>query len=267
MVIFKYELKNHRKYILSWTITLAICIFIMIPIYYSLLGSAESSSNPLYDTLGKTDFFQSTGVSMGYLTTPLGVYSFLTSFFMLASGIFGMHFGISIHTKEFSGKTSEYIFTKPHTRREIFGAKAFVVLCGTVIVSAAFMLTSFLSLLLFQPGFSMGEFFLVSNSLFLVSLLLAVVGLLIGILFSNNRSPLLTAGLIVFTEYCITSFARIIGNKAISFLSPYSFFSAADISHTGFYEPNYLVWYLILLVVFLLIAYHIFLKKDVQFRS
>ena len=59
MVIFKYELKNHRKYILSWTITLAICIFIMIPIYYSLLGSAESSSNPLYDTLGKTDFFQS----------------------------------------------------------------------------------------------------------------------------------------------------------------------------------------------------------------
>ena len=53
MVIFKYELKNHRKYILSWTITLAICIFIMIPIYYSLLGSAESSSNPLYDTLRK----------------------------------------------------------------------------------------------------------------------------------------------------------------------------------------------------------------------
>ena len=76
MVIFKYELKNHRKYILSWTITLAICIFIMIPIYYSLLGSAESSSNPLYDTLGKTDFFQSTGVSICLLYTsspvPIG---------------------------------------------------------------------------------------------------------------------------------------------------------------------------------------------------
>ena len=57
MVIFKYELKNHRKYILSWAFALAICIFMMTPVYYSLFGGAESTSNPLYDTLGKTDIF------------------------------------------------------------------------------------------------------------------------------------------------------------------------------------------------------------------
>ena len=51
MVIFKYELKNHRKYILSWAFALAICIFMMTPVYYSLFGGAESTSNPLYDTL------------------------------------------------------------------------------------------------------------------------------------------------------------------------------------------------------------------------
>ena len=115
MVIFKYEMRNHRKYIWGWAISLAVCIFLMIPVYYSLLGGAESTANPLYDMLGETDFFQSIGVSMEYLTAPLGIYSFLASFFMLAAGIFGMNFGISIHTKEFSGKTSEYLFTKPHT--------------------------------------------------------------------------------------------------------------------------------------------------------
>ena len=122
MVIFKYELKNHRKYILSWAFALAICIFMMTPVYYSLFGGAESTSNPLYDTLGKTDFFQSTGVSMEYLTSSLGIYSFLTSFFMVASGIFGLHFGISIHTKEFSEKTSEYLQNRMPVKR-YFGQK------------------------------------------------------------------------------------------------------------------------------------------------
>lgn len=267
MVIFKFEMRNHRKYIWGWALSLAVCIFLMIPVYYSLLGRAESTTNPLYDMLGETDFFQSIGVSMEYLTSPLGIYSFLASFFMLAAGIFGMNFGISIHIKEFSGKTSKYLFAKPHTRKVIFYAKAITVLCGSAIVRLTFMFSSFLSLSLFHTGFNLGEFILISNSLLLVSLLLAALGILIGVIFSNNHTPLLTAGLVVFSEYCISSFSRIVGNKGISFLSPYSYFSAADISHIGFYEWDYLVCYFTLLIMFMLIAYNVFLRKDVQFRS
>ena len=267
MVIFKYELRNHAKYIFTWAIALAVCIFLMIPVYYSLLNGAESSANPLYETLGSSDFFQSAGVSMEYLTAPLGIYSFLTSFFMLASGILGMHFGMSIHTKEFSGKTSEYLFTKPHTRREIFCAKALTVLCGVLIVSISFIAASALSLCLFQPGFDGWEFFLVANSLFLLTLFFSALGLLLGVKFSGNRSPLLTAGLVAFAAYCTTSFSRITGNKAISFLSPYSYFSAAEISYTGFYAWDYLVCCVLLAAIFLITAYRLFLKKDVQFRS
>lgn len=181
------------------------CIFVMIPVYYSLLGGAESNNNPLYDILGNTDFFESIGFSFDYLTNPLGVYSFLTSFFMIAAGICGMHFGISIHIKEFSGKTAEYLFTKPHSRKAIFLSKAFAVFCGTLLVGIFFVTASFLALLLFRPGFSVWDFFLIANSLFLVTLFLAALGLLLGIAFSANRSPLLTAGLIVFAEYCIAS--------------------------------------------------------------
>ena len=212
MVIFRYEIRNHAKYIFVWAIVLAVCIFLMIPVYYSLFNGAESSANPLYETLGSSDFFQSVGVSMEYLTAPLGIYSFLTSFFMLASGIFGMHIGMSIHTKEFSGKTSEYLFTKPHTRRERFCAKALTVLCGVLIVSISFIAASALSLSLFQPGFDGWEFFLVANSLLLLTLFFSALGLLIGVVFSGNRSPLLTAELVAFAAYCTTSFSRIVGN-------------------------------------------------------
>ena len=86
MVIFKYELKRHRKYILGWAIALALCVFLMTPTYYSFM---DVSTGDLYETLGTSDFYKGVGVSMEYLTSPLGIYAFLTSFFMIASGIFG----------------------------------------------------------------------------------------------------------------------------------------------------------------------------------
>ena len=117
MGILKYELKRHRTYILGGTIALAVCIFLMTPTYYSFLDAA---SVELFETMGTTDFYRSVGVSMEYLTSSLGIYGFLTSFFMIASGVFGMHFGISVHTRECTEGTSEYLFTKPFPRKTIY---------------------------------------------------------------------------------------------------------------------------------------------------
>lgn len=242
MTIFKYELKRHKKYILGWAITLAVFILMMTPTYYSFMDVSQSS-NELFETLGNNDFYKSVGVSMEHLTSPMGIYSFLTSFFMIASGIFGLHFGISIHTKEFEEKTSEYLYTKPHTRKEIFWAKAGTVFVGVVIVGVIYVIASWLAMVLSRPEGPWGEFFLVSMSLLWVTLLFAAMGMLVGTIFSNNRSPLLTAGLVILVEYCINSFSNIVSSKGISFLSPYSFFSGAKISQNGFYEIDYLIWY------------------------
>ena len=38
MVILKYELKRHRKYILGWAIALALCVFVMTAYLLQLFG-------------------------------------------------------------------------------------------------------------------------------------------------------------------------------------------------------------------------------------
>ena len=149
MVILNYELKRHRTYILGWAIALALCIYLMTPTYYSFLDAA---SVELFETMGTTDFYRSVGVSMEYLTSPLGIYGFLTSFFMIASGIFGMHFGISIHTRECTEGTSEYLFTKPFPRKAIYWAKALTVFVGVAIVGAAYLLASLFAMAIFRSG-------------------------------------------------------------------------------------------------------------------
>ena len=261
MILFGYEWKRYRKYILGWAVAVALCIFGMTPLYYSMMDGA--SSGTLYQTLGDSDFYRSVGLSSQYLTSSLGIYAFLTSFFLIASGVFGLHFGLSIHTREYSEKTAEYLFTKPCSRWEIFIAKTLTVCCGVLLVSAAYLAASALALLLFRPHIPWGEFALVVGSFPLLTLFFAALGLLLGTLWPNNRSPLLTAGMLIFVEYCITSFSRVASLPAISYLSPYSYFNAAEMAQLGCYSGSYLLCYGILLLTFLLLAYRIFLRRNI----
>ena len=89
MLIFRFEWKRKRKYILIWAATLAVCIFSMTPVYYGMIETVETL--PVEFTQG--GFFETVGISLELLMEPLGMYSFLTGFFMVAGGIFGMHLG------------------------------------------------------------------------------------------------------------------------------------------------------------------------------
>lgn len=261
MVVFQYEWKRSKKYILIWVIVLAACIFIMTPVYYSLIGMTDS----LPVNFAQGGFFETVGVSLDLLMKPLGMYSFLTGFFMIAGGIFGMHFGLSLHTKECTENTSEYLYTKPCGRRMIYRGKTRCLLGGVCAVGVAYLAASLGTMLLFKPGFPLGEFLLLAISFFLVTLFFGAWGLLLGSCKPNNRSPLLTAGLIVFLEYCITAFSRTIGNRMIGFLSPFSFFNPSEIHKLGFYKWDYLIWYLFLVASFLILSYKILLKRDIKF--
>lgn len=263
MVVFRYEWKRGRKYILTWAVTLAVCIFIMTPVYYGMLGTAET----LPANFGEGGFLETLGLSLELLVQPLGMYSFLTGFLMNAGGIFGMHLGMRLYTGECTERTAEYLFTKPCGRRTIFYAKALCMLCGAGVAGAFYLLASLLTMALFYPGFSVGEFFLVALSFFLHALFFGTLGLWAGVCFPRSRSPLLTAGLTVFSAYGITAFARTVDIRWISFLSPFSFFNPTRIHELGFYEWDYLLWYLLLLAVLFMLAYRVLLGRDIALVS
>lgn len=259
MVVFRYEWKRNRKYILIWAAALAVCIFCMTPVYYGMIETPETLS----ENFTQGGFFETVGVSLGLLMEPLGMYAFLNAFFMIAVGIFGMHLGLSLQTKECTEHTAEYLFTKPCGRKRIYWGKALCLLMGIGIVGITYLLASFFTLALFQPGFPSAEFLLLAISFTLIALFFGALGLFWGTLRPNNRLPLLTAGLSVFAAYCVTAFSRTIGNAPISFLSPFSFFNPSTIHETGFYEWSYLIWYLLLVAVFFLVSHQRSLKRDI----
>ena len=100
MLIFRFEWKRSRKYILIWAAALAVCIFSMTPVYYGMIETVETL--PVEFTQG--GFFETVGISLELLMEPLGMYSFLTGFFMVAGGIFGMHLGSVVTYRRVYGK-------------------------------------------------------------------------------------------------------------------------------------------------------------------
>ena len=120
MQIFRFEWKRSQKYILIWAVALALCIFSMTPVYYGMVETAGT----LPTGFAQGGFFETVGISLELLTKPMGMYSFLTGFFMIAGGIFGMHLGLSLHTKECTENTAEYLYTKPCGRQACLFRKA-----------------------------------------------------------------------------------------------------------------------------------------------
>jgi len=135
------------------------------------------------------------------------------------------------------------------------------------VVGAAYFAGSFLTLSLFKPGFPLGEFFLYAGAFFLVALFFGAFGLLWGSLWPNDRSPLLTAGLVIFFEYCVTAFAQTVDNRLLALLSPFSFFKPAPIHELGFYRMDHLIWHLLLTAAFFALSYRMLLKRDVKFTT
>lgn len=259
MTVFRYEQRRNRRYILIWALSLAICIFVMTPVYNSMV----TSSGGLPPRFEESGFLRTLGSSLDLLETPLGMYAFLTDFLMIAGGIFGMRLGLTLFTRESTERTGEYLFTKPCGRRAVFWGKAICLFCGVAVMGCLYLLASFATMGLFFSGFSFREFFLVALSFPLHALFYGALGLLSGVCWPMNRSPLLTAGLVVFSGYGIAAFARTVDSRMISFLSPFSFFQPVSIHALGFYEWDYLLWYLLLTVSFFFLARLALLERDI----
>ena len=182
MQIFRFEWKRSQKYILIWAVALALCIFSMTPVYYGMVETAGT----LPTGFAQGGFFETVGISLELLTKPMGMYSFLTGFFMIAGGIFGMHLGLSLHTKECTENTAEYLYTKPCGRQAIYKGKLLCTLAGVCVTGIFYVMASFFTMTLFRPGFPTGEFFLVAGSLVLLTLFFALILNFSSAVFSNK---------------------------------------------------------------------------------
>ncbi len=262
MTIFKYEMKQLRGSVIIWSASLAIAIILMLPVYIDMVtGTAIEIS---IDTFAGHGVFDALGTNIEILITPLGTYSFLTSFVLFACAINGMNMGLKIFTKEYLQNTADFLLTKPHSRKKVFFSKLFAAATSAVIIGGIYSLASWAGMLIgTNEDFSIPILAQIALTTIYMQLLFLTMGMLIATLTPRIRTPIgISAGVAFFT-YVIGSFSRMVGIDFLGYFSPYLYFNGAGIISTGGYEPRYMILFVALIIAFTATSYIIFRKKDI----
>jgi ABC-2 type transport system permease protein len=264
MVVFKYELKQMKNLIIAWCVAMALLAFLLIPVFTDIGKGFVGDPKQLEQMISENQFLQAVGMSAQFLSKPIGMYGFVNSwFFTLAASVLAMHIGLTVNTKDFTGRSADYIYTKPFNRTSIFLSKLFSASVGVFTVGIVYFISSYVALKLnLSQGFDLRMFLLLGFSLIMIQAIYLAMGILVGVIWSKNRRPLLLAVTVVFITVIIGTFAATVGNDWLLFLSPPKYFGGSVIASNGGYDMRFVYWLLFLVMTFILSGYFIFKKKD-----
>lgn len=260
MTIFKNELTQIKRITLVWAVILAVLIIMMLPVYIRMVSGG---SIPL-DNISDNAFFESIGTSMELLVTPMGMYSFLTFFIMVATSIYGMNLGLGMMTKEYRQNSADFLMTKPYSRTAIYLSKIVAAAASIVTIGLVYMMASVMAMSLSgNAGFSVRTIALLALPVILVPLLFLFLGMLVGTVFSRLRTTIIISTGVVFFLYANGSVSRIAGIGALRYLSPLHYFNAASVIVDSMYETRFVFVFIIVCLVFVFLGHGIFRKKDI----
>jgi ABC-2 type transport system permease protein len=236
-----------------------------MPVFASIGSSIGSNSNEqMEQMISNNQFLQAVGMSAEFLSQPIGLYGFITGwFFSLACAVLAMHVGLAINTKDFTGRSADFLYTKPFSREKIYLSKLGAATVAVFTVGIVYFFASFISLKMNIPeGFDFKLFFLLAFSLILLESIYLALGFFIGIIWPKNRKPLLLAVTVVFITVIVGTFAATTGIEWLLFLAPPKFFGGSIIVSTGGYETKFVLWLVFIVLTSLTAGYFVFRKKD-----
>ncbi|MDW7661702.1 MAG: ABC transporter permease subunit [Bacillota bacterium] len=264
MVVFKYELKQMKTLLTAWSVTVAVLAFLLIPVFTDIGNSVAVNPQQLEQMVSDNQFLQAVGMSAQFLSEPIGMFGFVNAwFFTLATSVLAIYIGLFVNTKDFTGKSVDFIYTKPFNRGKVFLSKLLAASVAVFTVGIVYLASSYAVLRINLPqGFDMRMFLHLGFSLIMLQAIYLALGIIVGVIWPKNRRPLLLAVTVVFFTVVIGTFAATVGIDWLLFLSPPKFFGGSVIASTGGYDMRFVYWLVFLVIVFITSGYFIFRKKD-----
>lgn len=225
MKVIKLELKNNKKSVFTWVVSLGIIIIILMMFFPSMQTESMKSLteakiegiNPfLLESLGISEM-----VDFSIITNYFG---YLLQFVVIGIYIFITQNSFNLFIKEEIEGTIEYLYSKPITRREIYFNKIFYLSFAFTFMILVLSVLSFLSYLIFSDFSlikSFKEVFLLFSSIYFIGYVYMSLGIFIS-MFTKSKTGISSIGggvvMITFILGVLSSLSSKV--KWIKFLSP-----------------------------------------------
>ncbi|MEP7204997.1 MAG: ABC transporter permease subunit [Candidatus Saccharibacteria bacterium] len=266
MNMFWREVANYRRATVIWTVTLSILVSGFLSIFPAFSRDAGAAQQIL--THLPAAVRSALDLSLASFFTVYGFFSYLFTFVALAGAVQAMNLGVGLLSREDSGKTVDFLLTKPVSRQRVVTSK---LLAGTLLLVATNLVFSTVALVMAKSvsaaAFSSRTFLLLSATLLLIQLFFLALGVLMSVIIPKIKSVIAISLPTVFSFFIIGTLGAIIGNDAVKYLSPFKFFDPGYIVGRAGYEPKFLMIEAAFILISLSLSYVIYLQKDIRATS
>lgn len=262
MNIFRYEFKRYLLSSLIWAFSLSVFGVICIQLFVAFTQDLTVFEQML--SAYSPEMLKALGAEISTIKTLTGFYSFCFMYMAVAAAFQAMYMGIHIVGKEFSGKTADFLYTKPVKRQSILAYKLLSVVCCLMIVNVIYSVGTYMSAVSTGISFDTTLFFTINFSMFLTQLLFLSVGFLLGCIIKKIKYPLSFVTGIISIFFLLQMIVNLEPDGVLSYFSFLNYVAADTIMlHSGF-EMMRLGVLLVLIFGFLGAGFSYFMNRDIH---
>ena len=190
------------------------------------------------------------------------------TFVTLAAAVQAMNMGVGMFSKEDSGKTADFLLTKPVTRSKVVMSKLLAGLCLLVGSNIVFnVVVLIIAEQVTDQGIEAGKMLVLTTTVFLVQLFFFAIGFLLAMIIRKIKSVVSVSLPVVFSFFIIAMVGDVVAGDKVRYLTPFKFFNPMYIIQQGNYEFQYLLLELVVIVVAVITGFIIYNRKDIRAAS
>src|SRR5690554_4228562 len=121
MNVYLQELRFQKKSLLIWNLSLFLSLVLMLLIYPAVMSEGEAYLKILQSI--PSELLEAFSIDFDTFLSFNGFLGYIYLYLLLALCVLAMNLGLSVLGKEISGKTADFILTKPMTRRRLLTQK------------------------------------------------------------------------------------------------------------------------------------------------
>lgn len=260
MVVYRQEMKQNRKTLLIWTLSVSFMSFICL-LLFSEMKSMVGEMDEVFASMGNfTKAFGMDQMSMGTIT---GFYGIECGNILGIGGAFlASLLAINMLSKEEGSRTAEFLLTHPISRIRVITEKLLSIITQLAIFNIVFFLLSCIGIAILGEKVEWGHFLLYHVANYMLQL--EIASICYGISAFIRRGSL-GIGLGLAAMFYFLNIIANISDKAklVKYLTPFSYTDASDILSIGKIDVNYLLIGIFLTLAGIVIAYIQYNSKDI----
>jgi len=263
MNIFQHEFKMYLRSVITWSVAVAVLIFVYVSLFSSFAQDAELLNEVMANF--PQELLTAFGMNGLDLATVLGYFSFAFLFTQLCLAIQAANYGFSLVSIEEREWTADFLLAKPVGRTQILTSKLLAALSGLTITNIVVWISSFAFINLFKGDrtYETTPLLLLLLSIAVFQLFFLSVGLVVSLLVKRIRSVTPYAMALGFGMYVLSVFGDMLGESVLEKITPFKHFEPNYIIQHGAYDVPLVLISVSVIVISLVGSYVLYTRRNI----